>query len=301
MTSSAEFMMPNFKNKINNNICLSEIGNCNSINFCANPILIKKNSKNKVQKQELPQDLFFISMKHYDKNKSWAKEMNELAYDLSDMINKKASFDKIINTAERGVYVAYCDSETGYGIRKSVNDKWLYFIESGKRGEEYVKTYSQEFPKEDDYNKIIHPKANEEYKKANTCTIQKGVARDYYQPEYYESTIRYPISDGTNIKLAKKEYKKLLKTKNPNLDTILKSTATIHWLLTQETPWKRGTASIANLITKSIMHSYNIQLSPIKEGKSFDFEAFYRDLDDFIKVYPDLFQTKPYIRKDYLA
>ena len=34
-------------------------------------------------------------------------------------------------------------------------------------------------------------------------------------------------------------------------------------------------------------------MSPIKEGKSFDFEAFYRDLDDYIRIYPTLFEQEP--------
>ena len=98
----------------------------------------------------------------------------------------------------------------------------------------------------------------------------------------------------SNLSLAEKEYEKLKSINNPNEHQILKSTAIIHWLISQESPFERGNDSFAGIIAKSILHSYNMYISPLKEEKSIDFEAFYTDLNEFIKIYPELFEIKPY-------
>lgn len=59
-------------------------------------------------------------------------------------------------------------------------------------------------------------------------------------------------------------------------------------------PLYKRVRSIANILTKSIMHANGIYISPLKDGISLDFEAFDTDLDDYIKKYPDFFKVKPY-------
>ena len=41
------------------------------------------------------------------------------------------------------------------------------------------------------------------------------------------------------------------------------------------------------------MNCYNLRISPLKEGVSLDFEAFYSNLDDYIKNYPNFFEKYP--------
>ena len=42
-----------------------------------------------------------------------------------------------------------------------------------------------------------------------------------------------------------------------------------------------------------------VRVIDYKSGNtSFDFEAFYRNLDDYIKIYPDIFEIPPYKIKD---
>lgn len=101
----------------------------------------------------------------------------------------------------------------------------------------------------------------------------------------------YKIS---NLSLAEKEYNKLRQIKNPSVDEVLRSCAIIQWLITQETPYKRGADSIANILAKSIMHTNGIFISPLKDGISLDFEAFDTDLDDYIEKYPNFFKVRPY-------
>lgn len=98
----------------------------------------------------------------------------------------------------------------------------------------------------------------------------------------------------SNLNLVEKEYNKLREIENPSVDFVMRSCAIIQWLIAQETPYIRGSDSIANILTKSIMHANGIYISPLKDGISLDFEAFDTDLDDYIKKYPDFFKVKPY-------
>ncbi len=290
---SFEIKKPNFLNfqgKISENRCFSK-------NCAAKSNL--KQSGNFVQ--ELPENLYFIRMQDYGQNHKWAREMNKLTDELAEMVFEKQSFKKIVKTAQENIWSINAGINVGseysyFGVRKTKDLKTGFEINSYGRGLEYCDRYYYKFFKDCKDSKKIPPakvKSNSKYKKANTCSIYyRGF--DEYAPAYrtYVSYAK-PALVFSNLNLCRKEYDELLSKKNPSLDEILNSTATIHWLIAQETPWIRGSDSIANVITKSILRAYNIELSPIKPGHSFDFEAFYRDLDDYIKIYPSLFEKNP--------
>ena len=171
-----------------------------------------------------------------------------------------------------------------YGLEKE-NRITGTTLEGGGRGEEYLKKYRTKLNEE--YG-VISPKANEEYKEALTSLItfyKDGNVRI----EYGYSTTGKSI----NLELCKKAYEKLIMNDNPTEKDILNTCATIQWLISQGCPFLKGNDSIANLLTKAIMHCYGIELSQIKEGHSLDYEAFYRDLDDYIEKYPTFFDKYP--------
>lgn len=249
-------------------------------------LIFQKQNSSKIQEPILDDKTYIIRMQRYKNKKGFAKKMNNLTYELSDMIKNNADFDDILKTAEVGVRNAR--NRKNWGKRR---DDFGYFkLTFYDRGCEYWKQYislAELDSKNPKYT--IKPKSNKEYSEAKTCTIS------YYDYEDYKIFIHYGY-DGkeSNLDLVKKEYEKLKSNKNPSLQDINRSAATIQWLIAQETPYKRGSDSIANLLTKSIYHAYGIKTSPAKEGKSFDFEAFYRDLDDYIKIYPDIFEIPPH-------
>lgn len=249
-------------------------------------LIFRKQDSSKIQEPILDDETYIIRMQRYKNKKGFAKKMNNLTYELSDMIKNNADFNDILKTAEDGV--RDIRNRKDWGRRK--NGIGHFDLKFYDRGCEYWKQYIS-LAKPDSENPIytIKPKSNKEYPDAKTCSIS------YYDYEDGKITICYGSEDEkTNLDLVKKEYEKLKSNKNPSLQDINRSTATIQWLIAQETPYKRGSDSIANLLTKSIYHAYGIKVSPAKEGKSFDFEAFCRDLDDYIKIYPDIFEIPPY-------
>lgn len=262
-----------------------------------NPVTIEAVNRPSVQKrtpvkQNLPIDLYFISMKHYGRDLKWAERMLNATENISELIQNKENFSDVLLNIED--YVHEFNPQAGsYGFRR---DPWdnqgAFVIKRFTRGEEYYDRYHDRYQDLD--NDVIKIKSNNSYPNANTCNIFK-LDEDRIFIEYGTS------KEYSNIEFAKEEYNKLLSKENPTIDEINKSVATIHWLMAQESPYLKGSDSVANLLTKSIYHAYNVKLSPLKEGRSLDFEAFYTNLDDFIEMYPYFFQIKPYIINSFSA
>lgn len=241
--------------------------------------------------QDLNNDIYFIRMRSYKTQDDWANEMVKGTYDVANEIKRHGKFEKVAKMAEETVSQAYYKIKKVMGLliyRKRTLTP--FSVENdNERGSEYYDTYKSLFQ---DGKVKYEPKSNEEYKDANVCAFfNEGSA-----VRVCEGWCHY---ESKNLELASKEYKKLF---SPELETLPKEeqeekinriVATIHWLIAQESPWARGSDSIANLITKSIYLAKNMEISPVKEGISLDFEAWYRDLEDFIKAYSTFFEKAP--------
>lgn len=227
-------------------------------------------------------DTFKISMKYYEDNYYALLKMNKLALDISNLIKADVDFDTILNTIEQGI------KEVNYNMwyfGEKRKTKSPFAIAEDRRGEEYYETYMKKIQ-----NCRCKPKSNDKYKNANTCEITYG----RYPSEHAEIDYGWKKLCKSNLNYVKEEYNHLKSIDNPTLDDINRSCATIQWLILQECPYSRGNDSIANILTKAIYNSYGIKVSAPKVGQSFDFEGFYRDLDEYIKIYPDIFKIPPY-------
>ncbi len=261
---------------------------------------IQKKSPEKQAKQTLLGDEFFINMRGYKKDEAWAKEMTDLMYQISQGISYGVQFQYLLEDIENKIGEINDKMNTKklpYGIRRKTGHS--FDIKPCHRGDEYFNRYQEKCEKqgvfiESENEYIYSPKPNEEYKWANTCEITESNIIKQVRPMLEvinKSPYEYTIS---NLSLARNEFNKLRKIKNPSVDDVMRSCAIIQWLIAQETPYVRGSDSIANILTKSIMHANGIFISPLKDGISLDFEAFDTDLDDYIKKYPDFFKVRPY-------
>ena len=242
------------------------------------------------------ENLFFKNMKYYPKNHQWAKQMSILSETLSESIKRKAPFEDILLKIQDNL--GSINKDMLYGQYRHTPAGFCIIENKPDRGIEYLSRYKKLLNSRHTDN--FQPKSNSQYPNANTCTITmfnldndtSAIQIDY---GVYTDSLNTPIHRQiSNLELAKKEYNKLLGIKNPTLKQINQSCATINWLIAQESPFKRGSDSVARLLTTSIYKAYKIQTSPPKQGISFDFEAFYSNLDDYIVKYPDLFSQKLY-------
>ncbi len=242
--------------------------------------------------QDLDKDLFFIKMTTYKKNGAWARKINRLACKTADLININCSFDKILDYIKENLTIIN-DNPT-YCSKKEYISYFGIYKDSYKRGCEYYNTYKKicdDFEAKDVFDKY-QPKGHE--KNTNVCQIEFKDATSSMPPHI---KIIYGCNfaqKGSNFDIVKKVYKDFKKIKKPTKEQIDFTTAKIQWLIAQESPFVHGNDSLANILTKAIYISQGYKTSPVKSGKSLDFEAFYRDLDDYIKIYPKLFEIEPY-------
>ena len=241
-------------------------------------------NKNKGGDNPLPDNVHTIRMHRYDQSDRWAADLLKLTYKTSEDIKNNLSFNLLIKKLRFNLL----------GLKKKY--KIVYYgtvsglteIDGFSRGREYLERYLKKFNEKKDRYGAFSPKSNEEYKDANVCTI-KNYAKD-----------KIIITNGTifdhgvsNLKFIKEEYEKLKSNENPTIDDINKSVATIHWLIDQESPFKNINGITANILTKAIYHSYGVKVTAFKKGVSPEFEAYYSDLDDYIKNYPNFFEKPP--------
>ncbi len=253
-------------------------------------------SRKPVNIEAVTPEVYFVDMCGYGKNMQWAKQMAEIAKNTSKLIRNKARFNDVLTnlcTETRRINKGNC-----FGIFRHSPYGFSIMSIKPSRGIEYFDKYADILNK---YKTCCYsPKSNSDYPDAVTCTISKlGTDLDAEIVLIDYGIFRNPMGTPlygakSNLEFAKEEYDKLMQIKNPSLREINKSCATIHWLIAQETPWKRGSDSIARLLTTSIYAAYGIKVFPPKKGVSFDFEAFGSNLDDYIKKYPNLFTKRPY-------
>lgn len=258
----------------------------------------------KKEESTITPECFFIRMKGYRKNYNWAEKMVQLAIEVSKKIKNKEHFFSILDyyiceeISKINEDFRYGEKRQGRGFSGALikrNDTvWRGSIE-------YFDKYEQKLKAKGNIrNPRFIPKSSKKYPDANIGYIS------FYNDEYSRKTdedkilVHYgwiddndKVAEISNLELCQEAYTELLSKENPTGKEILETCATIQWLISQECPYMRGNDSIANLLAKSIMHCYNLRISPIKEGVSLDFEAFCSDLDDYIKQYPNFFEKYP--------
>lgn len=239
----------------------------------------------------IPADTYFVQMAAYKSDAEWAKKMTNVTQIISYMIKRKSDFLDVLFETE--TCIAKINSQNPnasyWGMKKTIDGdkgKAIISVNPDTRGHEYYQKYL-DILQNKGINMTYSPKSNEEYKDAITCKI---IAKDNIEISYQTNN---PYETRSNLDLAERAYNSLLKKENPAKKDVVETAATIQWLIAQETPYVRGSDSIANLLTRSLMYGYDISLSPLKKGVSCDYEAFYRDLDDYIKIYPTLFEKNP--------
>lgn len=243
-------------------------------------------SQTKNQGQELDIDTCLVKMANYPDDKTWAKKMNNLIYETSRLISQGEDIEDILFVIEAAVHTL--NMGRAYGLRTD-QDIHTFLIREDTRGQEYLTRYWKKILEK--YPKDYQVEKSKEFPNAN-----RGTLSSYYgNINAPIKAIRYYLHRNNNInyKLIKKEYDKLRNLKNPTEKDINDTCAKINWLMAQGLPYSRGGNSIATVLTRAIEHSYGIDVSAVKKGKSLDFEAFDLNLEDYVALYPNLFVRKP--------
>lgn len=85
------------------------------------------------------------------------------------------------------------------------------------------------------------------------------------------------------------------KLNKEEINTAYQKIGAIHWCLAQGMPFERGSAAIADIYTKSLFESLNIQTTPWKKGIAPDWEAFLTPMDEYSEKYKSFFSKRFFI------
>ncbi len=242
-------------------------------------------TRNKKEKSLLlPERVQIIRMFGYNQSDAWAHDLLNLTYETSKDVKNNLGF----NFLTKKLRFNLLGIKRKYNIVSSGTINGLTEVNKYAKGREYLQKYFERYDAKKDNNGSYSPKSNSEYPDANVCKIRN------YSPNSLLVTNGSIYDHGvSNLALAKKEYEKLKSADNPKLEDITHSIATIHWLIAQETPYKDLNGLTADILSRAIYHAYNVKTYPLKENTSLEFEAYYSDLDDYIKNYPNYFEKPP--------
>lgn len=249
----------------------------------------EKNNEISFQGKLYP-EIFFINMKTYGKNYAWAEKIIELTENTAQLIKMNWDFDHILNFLAQEMKKINKKGPNGKYYGKKRDEPYGIIFGKEARGCEYIDKYIEKINTEGKRNRFTPCANKREWGQISNCTITNRDDGPHFIIDIDYGTI---TKENYNLVKAKEEFKKLQSNKGASLNEINRTCAVIQWLIMQQCPWWKGNDSIANVLTKSIYHSRDIAITPLKDGTGLDFEAFYRNLDDYIINYPNFFKEPP--------
>lgn len=286
--------------------------------------------KNRISFGIIKPEHLFIDINGYGRDLSWAKEMIDAINISSKKIQSgENDFDKILKFIAKTyrVYFRNLEPNEGFGCLRSGR---ISTPLGGERYCSYQKKVKLLMKKEDKIQKTVSwPKQFFEiieeptelekspaYRVKTDLHIMKTIVKRKKIPltETYK-ILEFPKgvkveSDGDSNEVflwhhtrpeyipdmmayIKNLYTKILKIKNDKVDEIIPKISEFQWLLCQTAPFRRGSAGITDVITKTLFEAKRIQISPWKQNIAPDLEALTQNLDNYRINYPKLFQTLP--------
>ena len=240
---------------------------------------------------------FFIRIRGYGRNKSWAESVKQTADTATILIRNKCGFDNLMRFITAGIIRA----------NKLTKDEAKKFHTGILRTERESYRYGSDWDGHDlvtYYEKI--PRYKIYYKKLNQ-TIEKPLKNPYPDID-----LTIPIKDSSNyikhgdsekvnfgLDIIEELYYKLLSKYSPQkvtskeLKDITNSIAEIRWLMAHITPWERGSDAISNVFMRALFKTYGIKTTPSAKNISFDMEAYCTNLKEYQKKFPNFFEKAP--------
>lgn len=218
------------------------------------------------------------------KNNIWAKKCNIIINFNKEKIQNNKSFKNLLaETAEAYNKIFEEEKYNHRGVSRITTKNTICTPYDEKHYFEYINKFKPLINKErsatfkdlkltqivifDDKRNMFHPMPED---------IPAGIK---YCDKYYQEIL--PISS---------KYKKI---KSLSLDEKLNATqniARIHYILSNITPFERGSAGIANIITRSLYKSIGLNLPATKKNIALDLEAFHLSMPDYVKQWHSFFE-----------
>lgn len=280
----------------------------------------KVNPHHKLHFGEIKPDHLYINMNGFGRDEKWGNFVSKLAEDTAQKIKENENFDTVLKSISK-TYREYLNKNRPkhnpyykesnialFGSRRYMDVPWITPIIENERKCKYapyltrfvdfVEGKNEKF-KESSCN-FICPERKTHIFQEKKIFLSEIIVKKLFKfskgRTAYEAEICHPPI--SSIKPALNHISDIYNTLRSNksqksLDEINKQIGEIHWFFAQATPYYRGSAGIADILTKAIYESLDIQVSPWKKGIAPDLEAFVTDLEDYKNNYSNLFEKPP--------
>ena len=241
---------------------------------------------------------FFINIRGYGKNRTWAENVKQTADTATILIRNKCGFDNLMRFISAGIVRANHST-------KDEAKKEHTGILRAKR-ESY--RYGSDWDGKDLYTDYERIKRYNVYTEKLDKTIENPLKNPFTDIElsvpmkskYYGSSIKHASSNKVNsgLDLVETKYYQLLGKYKPeqvttkNLKEIVNQIAEIRWLMAHITPWERGSDAISNVFMRALFKAFGIKASPTVKDFSFDLEAYCTNLNDYKKNFSNYFSKE---------
>ena len=221
-----------------------------------------------------------MDSRKYKNEDKWAIK-NKIIIDIAThMIKNDRNFESVLNTIAKGYGGSFDKGiETRGQIRTNKEDKTMVTLYNPTAYSEYAKKFYEYHKK---VPNRISPFENMELTQLNaidkTCGIMQHPKKEFIIPA---------------LKHANESYNKIvdaLKAQRYLTPETEKEIAKLHFIITNALPFSRGTAGIANLLTRSLYKAFGIVLPATRENVSLDLEAFCNSLEEYQKNWKNYFE-----------
>lgn len=264
----------------------------------ASPQEIKKVFTDLYERTKFFARLDFLEKK-FGKNGRWASEMNEISDKAVVRIKDGESFDDVLSSIANDVHndVRAHRRPNDTGANNANDEAGVSRNNPETKDVQYMTPYGEnnygEYKERFDKIKSKRPPRKSPYPDMEVTNIvpEAGLMIHPSAAASYDAGMRH-INDRY------KELGPLIQKVNsgqPLSKSELKQAkakiAEIHYLMTNIMPYRRGSAGIADTLTRSLCKSLGIDLPPLKKGVALDLEAFHLNLDEYIKQWDSFFEA----------
>ena len=251
------------------------------------------NANLKSPKLQFSQKDFFIKIRGYGRNISWANQVKKTADAAVYMIRKKDEPEDVLKLVTKGVtaanrYPLDLEKRLKTGILRTFREGW----ECG-RDREIGTPYSI------GRYKLYADRLDKVHETPLKCKDEKlGMSKpEKYRQIHHGEAKDINYSLNYIFSLYKDKFSKYIsKTADPeDLNDINDIIAEIRWVMAHATPWLRGSDAISNVFMRALYKSVGVKAYPPAKGVSFDLEAYCTNLDDYKRNFPSYFEKPPVV------
>lgn len=252
------------------------------------------------KKLNFKKDDFYVRIRGYGKNRSWANSVIETTDTAVNLIRRDTFIENILRFITAGVIRA---NQFTNDFRKKIHtgilreDREHWDSTSSWKGCELITNYSSIARYSTYSNRFDKMFSNNLKKPYDDIDLTVPIIKHdekylrHGDPKYIDGAFKhiFEIFDSFKKSFNHEDIKK------EQLDSVNDHIAEIRWILAHATPWDRGSDAIANILMRAMYKSLGIKSYPLQKNISLDLEAFCTELTDYKKNFTKYFQNPPEI------